>query len=610
MDARMLRVVACGSVDDGKSTLIGRLLLAAGNVPDDELAALADASALHGTRGGSPDYALLLDGLSAEREQGITIDVAWRHLRTPRGRFLIADCPGHVEYTRNMATGASTADAMVLLVDAEKGLSPQTLRHTAIAALLGVRHVVLAVNKMDRVAFARAPFDAIEAEYRAHASLLGIDSVQAVPVAAADGDNVSVRSPRFAWHASSTVLEALEVLQAMSPRTALDCLPVQMLLREAGGTRWYAGTWRGRALQIGTRLRVAPEGAIAAVSALRVAGEAADYAVDGDAVAVRFADEIDAARGAVLVPEDSSVSHGDQFVADVFWFGTAPLVPGRRYQCRSAGRVTGARIGELKHRLDPASLQPLADKQLAANDIGRVTLALDAPIVFAPYADTRVLGAFVLMDPVSHATLGAGMIRHGLRRADNLHWQVLDVGRAARAAMKGQRPRCIWFTGLSGAGKSTIANQVERALHARGVHTYLLDGDNVRQGLNRDLGFTEADRVENLRRVAEVARLMTEAGLVVLVSFISPYRAERAAARALFGAGDFIEIFVDTPLAEAERRDPKGLYAKARRGELPNFTGIDAPYEAPEAAELVLDTVRNDTATLATQVIDYLARTE
>ncbi|WP_310231694.1 adenylyl-sulfate kinase [Luteimonas terrae] len=610
MAERILRVVACGSVDDGKSTLIGRLLLAAGNVPDDELAALADASATYGTRGSATDYALLLDGLAAEREQGITIDVAWRHLRTPRGRFLIADCPGHVEYTRNMATGASTADAMVLLVDAEKGLSPQTLRHTAIAALLGVRHVVLAINKMDRVAFARGPFEAIEADYRAHASVLGIDSVQAVPVAAADGDNVAVPSPHLAWHDGPTVLDAIEALQSMPRRARLDCLPVQMLLREVGGARWYAGTWCGDVLRVGARLQVAPDGTRAVVTAMRVAGDVADFAVDGDAVAVRFADEVDAARGAVLARGGSPVLHGDQFVADVFWFGAAPLVAGRRYLCRTAGRVTAGRIGELKHRLDPVSLQLLADKQLGANDIGRVTLALDTPIVFAPYAESRLLGAFLLVDPVSHATLGAGMIRHGLRRADNLHWQALDVDRAARAAMKGRRPRCIWFTGLSGAGKSTIANRVERALHARGVHTYLLDGDNVRQGLNRDLGFTEADRVENLRRVSEVARLMTDAGLVVLVSFISPYRAERAAARALFESGDFVEVFVDTPLAEAERRDPKGLYAKARRGELPNFTGIDAPYEVPEAADLVLDTVRHDTASLATQVIDYLARTE
>lgn len=610
MDERILRIVACGSVDDGKSTLIGRLLLAAGNIPDDELAALADASTLHGTRGSAPDYALLLDGLAAEREQGITIDVAWRHLRTPRGRFLIADCPGHVEYTRNMATGASTADAMMLLVDAEKGLSPQTLRHTAIAALLGVRHVVLAINKMDRVAFAQGPFEAITADYRAHASALGIDSLQVVPVAAADGDNVSVRSSRLSWYDGPTVLEAVEALQLMQRRGRLDCMAVQMLLRELDGTRWYAGTWHGDVLRIGRHLQVAPDGTTAAVTAMRVAGDAVDEAIDGDAVAIRFADEVDAARGSVLVRKRTSVLYGDQFVADVFWFGAAPLVAGRRYLCRTAGRVTAGRIGELKHRLDPVSLQLLADKQLAANDIGRVTFALDTPTVFAPYADSRVLGAFVLVDPVSHGTLGAGMIRHGLRRSDNLHWQPLDTDRAARAAMKGQRPRCVWFTGISGAGKSTIANHVERALHARGVHTYLLDGDNVRQGLNRDLGFTEADRVENLRRVSEVARLMTDAGLVVLVSFISPYRAERAAARALFEPGDFVEVFVDTPLAEAERRDPKGLYAKARRGELPNFTGIDAPYEVPGSADLVLDTMRHDTASLATQVIDYLARTE
>lgn len=610
MDVRILRLVACGSVDDGKSTLIGRLLHATGNVPDDELAALASASSLHGTRGAQPDYALLLDGLAAEREQGITIDVAWRHLRTPRRRFLIADCPGHVEYTRNMATGASTADAMLLLVDASKGLSPQTLRHTAIAALLGVRDVVLAVNKMDRVGFQQAPFEAIRAAYRSHCEALGILRVTAVPVAAADGDNVSHPSPRLGWFEGPSVLAAIEALPATGHLQQVDCMPVQGLLRTADGARWYAGTWQGRPLTRGALLRVAPSGRAVAVDALYVAGTSAVEAQDGDAITLRLADEVDAGRGDVLLRDMDDCEHSDQCLADLLWFDDTPMLPGRRYMCRTPGRTTGMRIGELKYRLDPVSLQPLAERQLVANDIGRATIALDAPITFAPYSTSRALGAFVIVDPVSHATLGAGMIRHGLRRADNLHWQALDIDRDARAAMKGQRARCIWFTGLSGAGKSTIANRVERTLHARGIHTYLLDGDNVRHGLNRDLGFTEADRVENLRRVSEVARLMADAGLVVLVSFISPYRAERAAARAMFDAGDFVEVFVDAPLAEVERRDPKGLYAKARRGELPNFTGIDAPYEAPESPEIVLDALRQDPSTLAGQVVAYLAATD
>lgn len=607
MTGRILRIVACGSVDDGKSTLIGRLLYSAGNVPDDELAALRVASERHGTRGSQPDYALLLDGLSAEREQGITIDVAWRHLRTPRRRFLIADCPGHVEYTRNMATGASTADAMVLLVDAAKGMSLQTLRHTAIAALLGVRHIVLAVNKMDRAGFRQDVFDTIVTGYREHCQMLGLENVAAIPVVAADGDNVAEPSSRLAWYPGGTVLQTLEALEVPLRTGEVDVLPVQLLARDPDGARWYSGTWQGRSLQCGSRLRVAPNGRAVEVAGLRNAGTEVERVESGNAISVRLAEEIDAGRGDALVTDNRHLESSDQLAADVLWFDDAPLVPGRRYLCRSAGKMTGVRIGELKSRLDPMTLQPLAEKRLEANGIGRITLALDTPFTFSAYSKSRVLGAFTLVDPMSFATLGAGMIRHSLRRADNLHWQQLDVDQGARAAMKGQRPRCVWFTGLSGAGKSTIANRVERALHARGLHTYLLDGDNVRQGLNRDLGFTEADRVENLRRVAEVARMMTDAGLIVLVSFIAPYRAERAAARGLFKVGEFIEVFVDAPLAEAERRDPKGLYAKARRGELPNFTGIDAPYEAPDRPELKLDTMRYDADALATQVLDYLA---
>lgn len=607
MTGHTLRIVACGSVDDGKSTLIGRLLHAAGNVPDDELAALDAASAKHGTRGSQPDYALLLDGLAAEREQGITIDVAWRHLRTSRRRFLIADCPGHVEYTRNMATGASTADAMILLVDAAKGLSLQTLRHTAIAALLGVRDIVLAVNKMDRVDYRQDVFDEIVRKYQDHCRILGLANVTAIPVVAADGDNVSDPSLRLSWYAGPTVLQAIEGLQAPWRAGEIDCLPIQLLSRDRDGSRWYAGTWQGESLALGRHLSVAPRGQAIQIAGLLNAGSQVERAESGSAISIRFSEEIDAGRGDVLVADTGQVEFSDQFEADVLWFAEAPLVPGRRYLCRSVGRTIGARIGELKSRFDPVTLQPLAEKRLEANGIGRITLALDSPFAFSAYAKSRVLGSFILVDPVSFATLGAGMIRHSLRRADNLHWQVLDVDRAARAAMKGQHPRCIWFTGLSGAGKSTVANRVERAMHARGLHTYLLDGDNVRHGLNRDLGFTEADRVENLRRVAEVARMMTDAGLIVLVSFISPYRAERAAARGLFDNGEFVEVFVDAPLAEAERRDPKGLYAKARRGELPNFTGVDAPYEAPDAPELRLDTMQYDPDALAAQVLDYLA---
>ena len=603
-----LRIVACGSVDDGKSTLIGRLLAEAGRVPDDERAALAKASATHGTRGGDIDYALLLDGLEAEREQGITIDVAWRHLETPRRRFLIADCPGHVQYTRNMATGASVADLAIVLVDATRGLLPQTFRHTAIASMFGVRHVLLAVNKMDRVGHDQAVFDAIAGAYRRHAAQLGIAEVAVIPLAAATGANVTAAAREaMPWYAGPTVLEHLETVRVAPRGVGLPArLPVQLVLRDADGGRWLAGTLASGTLRAGDAVRIEPDGVLATVAALRRSGDEASEAHAGDAVSVRLAEDVDAARGDVLAAADAPLAATDQFVADLLWFDAAALLPGRRYQLQTAGRVTGARVGGIKHLLDPETLQPLAARRLEANDIGEVALALDAPIPYAPYAEEPAMGSFVLVDMLTRATVGAGMVRHGLRRADNVHWQALDVTPAVRAGLKGQRPRCVWFTGLSGAGKSTIANLVERGLVARGCHTYLLDGDNVRHGLNRDLGFTDEDRVENVRRVAHVARLMTDAGLIVLVSFISPFRAERAAARALFEPGDFIEVFVDTPLVEAERRDVKGLYAKARRGELPNFTGIDSPYEAPEAAELVLDTMAGDAASLAGQVIARL----
>ncbi|PJJ97268.1 adenylyl-sulfate kinase [Lysobacteraceae bacterium NML91-0213] len=602
-----LRLIACGSVDDGKSTLIGRLLHEAGRVPDDERAALARASASHGTRGGEVDYALLLDGLDAEREQGITIDVAWRHLQTARRRFLIADCPGHVQYTRNMATGASVADLAIVLVDASRGLLPQTFRHAAILSLFGVRHVLLAVNKMDRVGYDQAVFDGIASRFGEHAGRLGIADVVAIPVAAAVGDNITSRSPAIDWYRGPSVLEHLEGVEVDAPDPALPLrLPLQSVLRDADGGRWLTGTLASGTVRTGDEVRIEPGGIASRVAALTVAGTPATTARVGQAVALQLVDDVDAGRGHVLAAVDAPLAHTDQFVAEVLWFDEAPLLPGRRYQLRSGTRAVGARVSELKFRHDPESLQPLAAKRLGFNEIGEVVISLDAAIAYAPYAENATLGGFILVDPISRATVGAGMIRHGLRRADNIHWQVLDVDRDARAALKGQQPRCIWFTGLSGAGKSTIANLVERGLLARGLHTYLLDGDNVRHGLNRDLGFTDEDRVENLRRIGEVARLMTDAGLVVLVSFISPFRAERAAARALFEPGDLIEVFVDTPLADAERRDVKGLYAKARRGELPNFTGIDSPYEPPEGAELVLDTVHDDAQTLADRVIAYV----
>ena len=594
-------------MDDGKSTLIGRLLHDAGRVPDDERAALTRASAAHGTRGDQIDYALLLDGLDAEREQGITIDVAWRHLRTSQRRYLIADCPGHVQYTRNMATGASVADLAIVLVDATKGLLPQTFRHTAIAALFGVRHLLLAVNKLDRIGYDQVVFERIAQAYRAHAAQLNIEDVVCIPLAAASGENLIERSTNFAWYSGPTVLEHLERVEVADRNGSLPSrLPVQVVLREGGGARWLAGTLASGMLRTGDSVRVEPAGVVTDIAALTRAGAPVDEAHAGDAIAVRLGSEVDVGRGDVLAAANAPLAVTDQCVADLLWFDPAPLLPGRRYQFKLGTRTVGARVSELKHKLEPESLQPLAAKLLELNDIGEVALSLDAPIAFAPYPKEPALGSFILIDPVTRATVACGMVRHSLRRADNIHWQALDVDRRARAAIKGQHPRCVWFTGLSGAGKSTIANLVERGLLARGCHTYLLDGDNVRHGLNRDLGFTDEDRVENLRRVAEVAKLMTDAGLIVLVSFISPFRSEREAARSLFAPEDFIEVFVDTPLAEAEKRDVKGLYAKARRGDLPHFTGIDSPYEAPESPEVRIDTVNERAETAAERLVERL----
>lgn len=597
-----LQIMACGSVDAGKSTLIGRLLHEAGRVTDDERQALLAASARqHPT--GDIDYSLLLDGLEAEREQGITIDVAWRHLETPTRRLLIADCPGHVQYTRNMATGASNADAALIVVDAALGLQPQTFRHAAIAALMGVPQVVLVVNKLDRVSDPRQVFQTLSAQLLAHAERLELGSVHAVPVSALEGDNTVQRSDRWQWYGGPALLELLLAMEPAAAGTGHMRLPVQNVLRDAAGGRWFAGTLHAGALRVGDTVQAVPSGLQSSIQGLRVAGIECASAAAGTAVAIQLADELDISRGDLLARPGEAPDVSDQFVADVVWFGEQPLLPGRRYRFKLACGSTGTVVSALRHRLDPETLQPLAAKRLEMNEIGQVALAIDAPVPFAPYRHDRALGGFLLIDPATLATVGAGMICHGLRRADNLHWQAFDVDRRVRAGQKGQRPLCVWFTGLSGAGKSTIANLVERGLAQRGLHTFLLDGDNLRHGLNRDLGFTDEDRVENLRRVGEVARLMTDAGLIVLASFIAPFRAERASARALFPDGEFIEVFVDTPLAEAERRDVKGLYAKARSGQLPNFTGVDSPYEPPEAAELVLDTTRHTAQALADSVI-------
>jgi bifunctional enzyme CysN/CysC len=603
----LLRFITCGSVDDGKSTLIGRLLHESKSLFEDQLAALAADSARFGTQGDALDFALLVDGLSAEREQGITIDVAYRFFDTERRKFIVADCPGHEQYTRNMATGASTADLAVVLVDARRGLLPQTRRHSYLCALFGIRRVLLAVNKLDLLDYDRGVFDRIAADYRELAATLGIEAVQAIPISALHGDNVVAPSPRMAWYSGPTLLAHLESVGIEAPAAPGPLrLPVQWVCRPHQDFRGLAGTLAGGELAVGDRVVALPSGRRSTVASLAVAAREVPRARAGDAVMLTLADELDFGRGDLLAAAADPPQIADQFAVHLLWMGSQPLLPGRPYLLCSGHRTVVAQIGEIKHRVDVNTQEALAARRLELNEIGYCNLSLDQPIAFEPYRDNRSLGAFVLIDRISNETVGAGTIDFALRRAANLHWQPTDVDRRARAALKGQHPRCVWFTGLSGSGKSTVANEVERQLHAQGYHTYLLDGDNVRHGLNRDLGFADEDRVENIRRVAEVARLMVDAGLIVLVSFISPFRAERRMARELFAAGDFIEVFVDTPLAECERRDAKGLYAKARAGLLPNFTGISAPYEPPEAAELRIDTTAATPAQCAERVIGQL----
>jgi len=603
----LLRFITCGSVDDGKSTLIGRLLFESRALFDDQLSALEKDSRRHGTQGEAIDYALLLDGLSAEREQGITIDVAYRFFSTDKRKFIVADCPGHEQYTRNMATGASTADVAVVLVDARKGLLPQTRRHSYIASLLGIRHVLLAVNKMDLVDFDRTVFDDIETSYRELASTLGIEHVQAIPLSALQGDNLMARSDRTPWYGGPNVLEYLETVDAS--RTEQDVgfrLPVQWVNRPNQDFRGFAGTVAAGEIRPGDEIVALPSGRRSHVSRIVTADGDLDVAREGQAITLTLRDELDVSRGDVIADAHRPAQVADQFAAHVLWMGEQPLLPGRPYWLKIGTRNVSASVTEIKHKIDVNTQEPLAAKHLELNEVGFCNLYLDQPVPFEAYADNRTLGGFILIDRQTNATVAAGTLQFALRRAGNIHWQHLDVDKAARSRIKGQQPRVLWFTGLSGSGKSTIANLVDKRLHAMGYHTFILDGDNVRHGLNKDLGFTDEDRVENIRRVAEVARLMSNAGLIVLVSFISPFRAERRMARELFAPGEFVEVFVDTPLAVAEKRDVKGLYAKARAGQLRNFTGIDSPYEAPEAAELSLDTVADDAEHSAQRVIDFL----
>ena len=603
----LLRLITCGSVDDGKSTLIGRLMAEAGAVPEDVLAQLARDSERYGTCGGDLDYALLLDGLEAEREQGITIDVAYRYLVTPQRNFIIADCPGHEQYTRNMATGASTADLAVVLVDAAKGVLRQTRRHTYICALMGIGQIVLAVNKMDRVDYARDRFAAIVQDYAELARRLGIARVTAIPMAAVRGENLVRRAATMPWHEGGTLLEALHAAR-VDGRTDAGAmrLPVQWINRPDARFRGYCGTLAAGTVAPGDAVTVLPAGVRAEVAEVLRGGARVDRAAAGEAVTLVLAGDHDVARGDLIAAAAAPPGVADQFACHLLWMGEQPLLPGRPYELRLGTATALAQVTEIRHRVDVDSQQPQPARTLALNEVGYCHLSLDHPIAFEPYASNRTLGGFVLVDRIGNASVGAGMIDFALRRAANIHWQLLDIDRVARARQKGQRPRCLWFTGLSGAGKSTLANAVEKRLYALGHHTYLLDGDNVRHGLSRDLGFTPADRVENIRRVAEVAHLMVDAGLIVLVAFISPFREERRMARERFGPDEFIEVFVDAPLAVCEGRDAKGLYAKARAGRLLNFTGVDSPYEPPESPEIH---VHSDAEALEAMVEQVVART-
>ncbi len=603
----LLRFVTCGSVDDGKSTLIGRLLHECALILDDQLASLERESRRFGTTGDALDFSLLLDGLEDERQQRITIDVAHRFFATRARAFIVADAPGHEQYTRNMATGASNCELAVILVDARKGVVAQTKRHIYICSLLGIRHVVLAVNKMDLVSFEERRFEGIATAFLGFTAELGDLSLQAIPISARFGDNVTVRSARMPWYGGPTLLDQLGSVDTSVDRAQQPFrFPVQWVNRPNGEFRGFSGTVVSGAVAAGEEVLITESGRSARIDQIVTFDGALDRAQEGDAVTLTFASDIDISRGDLLADPHQPPEFVDQFAAYVIWMSDNPLVPGRSYLVKIGTRTVPATVTALKHRVDVDSLAHLADRTLVLNEIGFCNLSTAMPVAFDPYAVNRATGGFILIDRSTNETAGAGMIAFGLRRASNIHWQALTVGREQRAALKEQTAAVLWLTGLSGAGKSTIADIIEKKLLAGGRHTMLLDGDNVRHGLNRDLGFTDADRVENIRRVGEVAKLMTEAGLIVICSFISPFRAERRMVRELAAPTTFLEVFVDTPLDECIRRDPKGLYAKARAGRLENFTGLDSPYEPPEAAEIEVTTIGVTPEAAAERVLDEL----
>ena len=604
----LLRFITCGSVDDGKSTLIGRLLYDSKMIFEDQLAALEADSKRVGTQGQEIDFALLVDGLAAEREQGITIDVAYRFFTTEKRKFIVADTPGHEQYTRNMVTGASTADLAVILIDARKGVLTQTRRHSFLAQLIGIKHIVLAVNKMDLVGYDKAIFDRITLAYRAFASEIGITHFTAIPISGFKGDNITALSDNTPWFKGPALIEHLENVEIGS--TADEAkpfrLPVQWVNRPNLDFRGFSGQIASGAVKPGDAVRILPSGKTTTVSRIVTLDRDLDEAVAGQSVTLTLVDEVDCSRGDVIATADSPPEAADQFEATLVWMADEAMIAGRAYWLKLATQTVSATIQQPKYEINVNTLDHLAAKTLDLNGIGVVELSTDKPIVFEAYGDNRTLGGFILIDKLTNATVAAGMLHFSLRRAQNVHWQATDVSREARADLKNQKPALLWFTGLSGSGKSTIANLVEKRLHRMNRHSFLLDGDNVRHGLNRDLGFTEADRIENIRRVGEVAKLMTDAGLIVITAFISPFRVERDMVRSMLPEGEFLEIFIDTPLAEAERRDVKGLYKKARAGQLKNFTGIDSPYEAPETPEIRIDTTIMTPEEAADLIIDRL----
>jgi len=607
----LLRFLTCGSVDDGKSTLIGRLLYDTKLILDDQLSALERDSRRHGTTGEDLDLALLVDGLEAERQQGITIDVAYRFFTTDRRAFIVADTPGHEQYTRNMATGASNADLAVILIDARKGVLTQTKRHSYICSLLGVRHVVLAVNKIDLADYDQGVFDRIVAEYLAFAETLGFATITPIPMSARHGDNVLAASTHTPWYVGPTLVEHLETIDVVSDTAAKPFrFPVQWVNRPNLDFRGFSGTIASGTVRPGDRVSVAESGRESSVARIVTYDGDLAEARAGQAVTLTLSDEVDIARGDLLAAPTARPEVADQFAAHVIWMGDEPLFPGRPYLMKIGTRYVPVRVTSLKHKIEVDTLEHLAGRTLALNEIGVCNLSTSTPIAFDPYAENRETGAFILIDRYTNATVGAGMIDFGLRRAANIHRQALLVGRADHERLNGHKPAVLWFTGLSGSGKSTIANLVERELHERGIRTFLLDGDNVRHGLNRDLGFSDAERVENIRRVGEVAKLFVEAGTIVLCSFISPFRAERQMVRELFADGEFLEIYVDTPLEDCIKRDPKGLYVKALEGQIANFTGVSSPYEAPERAEVVVSTCDLEPPEADAVIIGELERRE